>query len=329
MENRTYSGYSSRSLWPLNMPWQQLTTWACCSFLLSPITLLTNSMLLYALYKTKQLATITSKFIVVISVSDLCTGTLVLPVTAAMILAKDSLRSCAFQLTTQFLAFMFAYFSFFVLMCISLDRYIHVTKLNRYNAFMNVFRMKAIIVTSLGLSALIADMSIAFPSFPLQLILNCSDFFGVLLMCSMYVIVFRKIKFHAENFKNMLGDISTANANKITRQELSATKTIRVVLGALLVLYLPYNVSSAIWAYFKFHRGEEPCLKLNVIEYWSYLVVFSNAAVNAVIFIYGNTKTRNYIKNKFRKAEIKSVNSADEGRQDTAKHFTASKTQNV
>ena len=293
------SEYICLSLWPLDMPKPHLITWAVLSAVLSPITIVSNAALIYGLYETQQLISITNQFILVMNVSDLCTGIFVLPLIVVMISTKDRFRSCVFELAMQYLAFVLAYFSFFMLMCISLDRYIHVTKLNKYNQFMNPFRMKIIVVISMVVSLVIASISISFPSLPLQVLLNLSDLAGVLLMFFLYSLVFRKIAIHAEKFKRMLEEQGTDLAiGRETRREMSATKTIRFVLGALLVLYLPYNICSAAWTYYKFGKRVSPPLALDIAAYWSYTIVFSNAAINAIILGYGNSVVRRCILEK-------------------------------
>ena len=294
--------YDCLSLWPLDIPWLHITIWTVFLLLLSPITIIANATFIYALKKTQQLNTITNKFILIMNISDLGTGIFVLPTLAVMILIKDSFRSCTFELIVQYGAFFLAYFSFFMLMCVSMDRYIHITKLNRYNAFMNEFRMKIIVLVSFITSAIIAYISIAFPSFPLQVALNISDLAGVSFMFILYSLVFRKISLHAEMFKQRLGAASNAEkANREAKREMSATKTIRFVLGALIVFYFPYNICSAIWTYYKYEQRKNPGLTFDVLEYWAYIFVFSNAAINALLFGYGNSAIRNLVLNKFRK----------------------------
>ena len=292
--------YKCPSIWPLDMPWSHLITWAVTTSILSPITIISNSALIYGLYKTQQLTTITNKFIFVMNICDLGTGMVLLPLMAVMICLTNTIRSCFFELFVQYIALLLAYFSFFMLMCISLDRYIHVTKLNKYNQFMNEFRMKVIIVVSFVASAGIACISIMFPSFPLQLTLNLSDLAGVSFMFFLYSLVFRKIAIHAEKFKRMLEEQGTQQSTgRETKRELSSTKTIRFVLGALLVLYLPYNICSAIWSYYRWDESLEPALALDIALYWSYVIVFSNAAINAMIFGYGNSIVRRFLLSKF------------------------------
>ena len=292
--------YHCLSPWPLDMPQSHLILWAVVTSILSPITILTNSALIYGLYAKQQLNTITNKLILIMNMSDLCTGIFVLPFIVVMISLKDSLQSCNFEFFVQYIALLFGYFSFFMLMCVSADRYIHVTRLNRYNQFMNVRRMKIATVLSCFCSALIASLSMRFSTIWLQLAICLSGLSGVSLMLSLYSLVFRKLAIHTEKFKRMLGELGRSEStSRVTRKEFSAKKTIRFVLVALLVLYLPYNICSVTWAYYKYNRKMNPPFLLNVMTYWSYTLVFSNAAINAIIFGYGNSIVRRFIFNKF------------------------------
>ena len=234
------------------------------------------------------------------NISDLCTGIIVLPLVVVTICLTDAYRSCEFELSVQFISLLFAYFSFFMLMCISIDRYIHITKLNKYSQFINIRRMKIATVVSFIFSVFIAYLQTSIPQLWLQLMLGFSGLIGVLLMFFLYSSVFRKLAIHTENFQRMLEELGTGRSTiRETKKELSATKTIRFVLGALLVLYIPYNVCSVPWSYYKYDRKVNPPFFFNVILYWSCIIVFSNAAINAIILCYANSVVRRFIFSKF------------------------------
>ena len=295
------SEYICLSLWPLDMPKPHLITWAVLSAVLSPITIASNAALMYGLYKTKQLTSITNQFIIIMNISDVGMGIIVLPMMTAMVSLTETFRNCQFEFIMQFIYFLFAYFSFLMLMCVSLDRYIHVTKLNKYNQFMNPFRMRLLVFSSLVLSLIVAYVSYAFQSFWLQFGLNFVDLIGVSLMFLMYTMIFRKISIHIQRIHRTFENLESDQAKtRATNLEVSATKTVRLALGALLVLYLPYNICSVTWAYYRFNLNVFPPHQLNVATYWSYLIVLSDATVNAVLIGLGNTAVRRYLANKFR-----------------------------
>ena len=292
--------YHCPSPWPLDMPQSHLILWAVVTSILSPITILANSALICGLYTKQQLNTITNKFILLMSISDLCIGIFVLPLIVVIICLKDTLRSCNFELFVQYIALLFAYFSFFMLMCISTDRYIHVTRLNRYSQFMNPLRMKIATVLSFFCSVLIASLSIRFLTVWLQLAMCLLGLSGISLMLSLYSLVFRKLAIHTENFKGMLEELGRSEStHRETRKEFSAKRTIRFVLVALLVLYFPYNICTVALTYYRYDRKVNPPFFVNVMTYWSYTFAFSNAAINAIIFGYGNSIVRQFIFNRF------------------------------
>ncbi|XP_065066111.1 neuropeptide FF receptor 1-like [Rhopilema esculentum] len=296
--------YYCPSIWPLNMPWPHLIAWSFFTALLSPITIISNTALIYGLYKMEQLNTITNKFILLMNISDLGIGIFIMPSITAMIISKDKYRNCVFELVFHYGAFLLVYFSFFMLICVSLDRHLHVTKLKKYNKFMNEFRMKVIVVFSFVTSAVIAYISMAFPSFPLQIALNLSNLTFILFVFIWYSKMLRKIAINVERIKKMLKDAGENHGYREAGHEISATKTIRLVLGALLVLYLPYNFSSAIWTYYKYQEKRNPPLIMNVIEYWTYVFLLSNATINAILFAYGNSLVRRFLIGKFLRSRV-------------------------
>ncbi|XP_065066118.1 C-X-C chemokine receptor type 1-like [Rhopilema esculentum] len=296
--------YYCPSIWPLDMPWPHLITWSFFTALLSPITIISNAALIYGLYKMRQLNTITNKLILVLNISDLGTGIFILPSIAVMAALKVKYRNYVFELVLQYSTFLLAYFSFFMLICVSLDRYLHVTKLKKYNAFMNEFRMKVIVVFNFVMSAVIAYISMAFPSFPLQIVLNLSNLICILFVFILYSIVLRRIATNAERMKKMLRDAEEDASSRGTRREISATKTIRYVLGALLVLCLPYNICSAIWTFYKYQEKRNPPLIINLLEYWSYVILLCNAAINALLFAYGNSVLRRFLIERITRSQV-------------------------
>ncbi|XP_065061647.1 uncharacterized protein LOC135688644 [Rhopilema esculentum] len=296
--------YYCPSLWPLDMPSPHLITWSFFAALLSPIIIVSNAALIYGLYKMRQLNTITNKFILLMNISDLGIGIIIMPSIAANVALRGMYRNCIVELVIQYCAFFLGYFSFFMLMCVSMDRYLHVMKLKKYNAFMNEFRMKVIVVFSFLTSALNAYLSIVIPSFPLQITLNLCNLFYVLFVFILYSMVFRRIALNAEKIKKMLREAGENSGNREARREISATKTIRFVLCALLVLYLPYNICSAIWTYYKYNLKRNPPLIMNVLESWAYIILLSNAAINAILFAYGNGVVRRFLIERITRSQV-------------------------
>ena len=297
--SHTQSGYSCLSLLPFGMPWWSRIFLALIFAVVALAGVVANSVLIYALYKTNQFVSITHKFVLFMNLSDLCSGVISLPLIIVLVTMEQ--RVCSFDLAMQLVVFLFGYFSLFMLMTISVDRYIHVMKLNRYNSFMNTFRMKLIIAVIIVTSVALAYLTIAIPSFYFQLTMNLSNLICVGCTFWVYCAISRKISVHSENFQRMLKSLNVSNPMKETKRELSSTKTIRLLLGALFVLYFPYNIVSLVYVYSKYSLRRDPTLAVKFLLCCSYAFVFVNSSANAVIYAYGNTAVRRFIQRQFNK----------------------------
>ena len=325
--------YFCLSIWPLDIPFFHLVTFAFSQAILCPFTIISNSLLVYALVKTRQLNSISNKFILMMNISDLCMGVLGQPLIVIMVSLKGIFRNCAFEKFVQYIVFLSANFSWFMLLCISIDRYYSITKLNRYNLYMNNVRMKILIIVSFIIANILAITLNFAPSFYMQVVFNVANISMMTTVSLVYVFILRKLKAHNNLISHIntasttnLAMVSTASVETITeveeisrvpgcalksrkkskqssresKKQLSATKTVRALLIAIFGLYGPYNIVSTYWAYYKYEKRENPSMVLNISLFWTYFIVLSNASVNACIIINGNSKTRKFILTKLR-----------------------------
>ncbi|XP_065066127.1 uncharacterized protein LOC135692038 [Rhopilema esculentum] len=116
--------------------------------------ILSNSLLIFALYKSKQLRTFSNKFILIMTVSDLCLGIFAQPVLGAFWISSRQ-RNCLELKSVEFTVTFLGYISFFMIITISIDRYLHVAKPIQYQTMMNNNRMKLLVV-SCFISGLVA-----------------------------------------------------------------------------------------------------------------------------------------------------------------------------
>ena len=285
------------SILSVNVTDGHLMTWCAMSFIIAITIVVANTMLIYGLYKTNQLGTITNKLILVMSISDLCLGLLVQPLMIVLILTNSIRSNCAFTMATQYFSFLFAYLSFFMLIAVAGDRYLHITKLNRYNSFVNEFRMKLVVGISFITSVITGLIPLLVPSFYLQVILNTTDATGIIVMFILYSLLLRKVRIHAVTIQE---ETKEFKRERLTSRDDSLSKTVRVLFVAMFLLYGPYNITSAVWTYYRFNQTVDPGFSLHVAAYWGYIIVFSNASINAVIFGYSNSRVRRYFKNLMR-----------------------------
>lgn len=320
-KNSTISDpYFCISIWPLDVPRVHLIIFGISQAISFPFTIIANSMLIYALYKTGQLNTTSNKFILMMSISDMLIGLIGQPMIIIMMAIKEIFRNCTLERCLEYLVFLLANFSWFMLLLISVDRYFQVTKLNRYSEYMNPYRMKVAIIVSVLAANALAVVLLLTPSFTLQVILNIANILMMTFVASLYAYMMRRLKEHDKNLKatqmkatvkrarHLISNESSHNdqpeANDITpnheelknsRKQLSALKTIRMLIVAIFALYGPYNIASAYWAYYKFGKRVNPPFGINVFVLWAYFIVLTNTALNACIIINGNSKTRRFV----------------------------------
>ena len=95
------------------------------------VTILSNAILMYTLYNTKQLNTISNKLILAMSISDFCLGAIAFPMIAFRNFKRNAFKRCTPYKASQGVTLFFAYFSLILLYCISINWHFKVTKLNR------------------------------------------------------------------------------------------------------------------------------------------------------------------------------------------------------
>lgn len=278
------------------LPWLYHMSFAAVYALLSVMTIASNTTLIYALHKTKQLNSISNKFILVMNISDLCLGVIGLPAQFCHHMLRQNLKNCALSKFISYWNLTFGFLSFMMLSCISIDRYFHVTKLNRYNLFMNSFRMKIMIILSVIVANIVAYTSLLQPSFIQQVISVAGGSFGLIFAMNLYKFLLRRLRNHVESQVVTTTANDDSNEPQRTRsKQLSAIRTIQFLLVYLAITYIPYVIMSCWWTYWKFLMKIEPGFYVSVIYECSAILAFFNAFGNSWIIIYGNSKSRRFI----------------------------------
>ena len=295
------------SLASIVIPWNYHVLFAISYVLLSIVTIFSNTILIYTLYKTKQFNTISNKLILVMNISDLCAGVLALPTLSATHVIHDFHRRCESEKLANFLAALFGYFSFLMLCCISLDRYFQVTKLNRYNSYVNEFRMKIVILSFIAVSFSTSLKLLLNPSFRQKVITASLGLFGLSFVILMYMFLLKRLRNHAAaQSNNTIGEIST-RAKRNSGSQLSAAKTIQFLLIYLAITYIPHFAISSWWAYYKYWKKTEPGFYLSVIYTCTSFLALFNASGNSWIIIYGNGRSRRFVSSLFRRNRVENA----------------------
>ncbi|XP_065066163.1 histamine H2 receptor-like [Rhopilema esculentum] len=263
--------------------------------------ILSNSLLIFALYKSKQLRTFSNKFILIMTVSDFCLGIFAQSVTGAFWISSRQ-RNCLELKSFHFMVIFLGYISVLMILLISVDRYLHVTKPIRYQTMMNNNRMTLLVVSCFISGLIAATISVVWESFYRQLTIVIFNF---MLMTVFLILNTRTLKTLERHHKNAVFRFQPGNRKEVLNfrtERLAAVKTIRLVLGLFLIGYTPYNICSVFWAYHGFKRNSAAGVLLETTYIWSSVIAASISFLNSLIFMHGNTKCRRVVRSLFCKS---------------------------
>lgn len=308
--NSSHTEELCKSHTSINVPYAHQVSFGLSQAVLCPFIIITNSLLIHVLRKTNQLNTVSRKLILVLNISDLLMGISGLISISVKLLVQKMFKSCIFETVIGWFMLFFGYFSFFIINCIAFDRYLKLTKQNRYSSLMTFFRMKCMILGCFLMATGLAVSFVVYPTFELQTVANCLDALELSFLITVYIILLRKLKRHSSTMKkrraatlltfSMTTSYTTGSRGSdatpaISRHQISAMKSIRLLILFIIIAFIPFNVVSFLWTYYKFGKKTDPGLVLNLMYYWSYFILMTNAGVNSIIILRGSSQSRRYI----------------------------------
>ena len=247
-------------------------------------------------------------------------------------LRRKLFKSCILDKVSARLALFFGTFSLFMLYCPSIDRYFRVTKMNRYNLYMNNFRMKLMIVIGFVISMVLTLVGGMRPSFVQRSVGASVGIFFLSFAIVVYVLVLRRLQSHvrrssklrrigpnSQGTANNCGTDAPGNAMSSTDEtapkrpqengssQLSAIKMVRLLLIFLSISYTPYHIVSCWWTYYKYHKKTDPGFNLTLSLVWSVFVALLNPSVNSWIIIFGNSRSRRFVLSLFRRNRVSNI----------------------
>ena len=292
----------SDTMWPVYVPKGNIIAWSVVCSLLTPVIITLNIILIFIMFKTGEKLSYTSHFVICMSISDIGMGSIALPMLVAMLTVEHLRINCTYQKVVQCIAYTFGYTTFFMLMVIAMDRYLLITKTVKYKSVMTKFRF-GIVVTCVVMSSIACSViSVTFYSFYLHMAFIVTN---VLFIGSIYILYYKLLRRIDKQASAVTkDDVITSTRERLMskksrrrKRDVSVAKTIKILLGTIFGLYMPYNIISSIWTYYRFKLNENPGLILNVAIFWTYVLMFVNCTANVIIYGHGNGKIRRYAKN--------------------------------
>ena len=282
--------------------------------LISLFNIISNSLLIYGLHRSKQLKNFSNKLILALSCSDLCLGVIVFPffaVNSIQRIENQALKAVLFMATV------FTYTSGALLICIAADRYMHITKPRLYRSDVSGSRLALLVVCCVLFAAAIAASYMLLASFWQHLAVAICNTIAICGSTILYFVIFKNLKKHQLNVgmrQQQPNNNSNNNSNNngirdgdSPAGQLSAVRTIRLVLVAIFLCYVPQNIILTVLLFYQLQLKVQPGEILQVLVTLSTFLAFSASAINSVIIIFGNLRCRRVITSLCRKMVVENA----------------------
>ncbi len=263
--------------------------------------IITNSLLIFCVWKLKLYNRPTYRFILIMSISDLCSGSIVQPVMMYLGFYQNCLASKFY--VQPMLYFLFEISSFMILY-VAADRYIHIRYLLRYDSIMTKgAAIKCIIVafvTSIIFAGLSVLASLMKHLFLFHVILCAVQLPGLMMILVSYGKAFQSLR---RRVKNSSLTTSSSNARRHVRVDIHFAYGACFITACLICCFVPYFVAGSFWMYRKFNRREVASMTVEIAYTMSVCLFLINSCTNALALMYTDKKMRRFLVALFRRAE--------------------------
>ena len=278
-----------------------------------------NIFLIYGLWKLDLLKTISYKFIFYLCISDCCVGLFTQPSLTMLLLSKGQENLCPLELTAQSLQTAFCQFSVIMILIITMDRFMHMNFLTRYNIHMTKKRAGILVVVNVMTCVMIVALSITaslnnfyFTVHTATLAINASIIIVIFAVYSKTYFAIRKrvagIRFAKTNPPEIAAGTfvvtkdpeasskTTKNARKRQKHHLHFAKGMIFVLITLAICYLPHFTVVTLISCLR-HESEDYADDggpKTLVLFWSLQLVYVNSVLNAGIVILSSRQLRRF-----------------------------------
>ena len=254
-----------------------------------------NSLLMYSIYKTKQTNTNTFRFMIAMCASDFLQAMIVMPAVAVTISIRGDHKSCLLDQLTHYGFYLFAYFSYFMLMCISFDRLYQIKKLRRSSRPLSNRQLCFLIGVCFVFTAISSYIGVSFISFPFQMALVGVNICLILSVFIAYSLLLRKVRIHNISVTKSLAN-TNFNGMVSARLDSQTTSLIWAMLVFLIITYVPFNIITPMLIYHKYEKNQIQSPAVSVATMWAFVFIFAYCSVNALVFFKGNGRIRRFVR---------------------------------
>ena len=265
-----------------------------------------NLLVLLTIYKQPRLHTISNCYIASLAVADIIVGLVLNPIWATRSAMNIWEEKEPLTIASECLAAHTVVATSLNLCAVSIDRYLAVVKVFRYDTSLSERRCR-IIICSIWLAACLALLPRALIQDRLDLqkfwIVGCTITFFIPLcvIAYCYVHIFKVARSQAK--KIQVVTVSSETGRKAAMNSIKERKialTIAIIIGLFITLWSPSFVLSSIQTFFA-----DDCLKIKLKQrwFWTALVAFSNSAVNPWVYALREEEYRSTFRKLLRRGE--------------------------
>ncbi len=284
-----------------------LNTIGVISLVYAPVIIILNALLITSFVATKQALTNASNILIVcLSLSDALIGAILMPLLGIKNILHISLRSCSFDLIAVGLQFYFCAVSLQMTTLLAFDRYLHMKPDYHRNPsrFSKLFKKPTIYITIClvyvltGLVMAILFFTILSSTDPDALFYFDASFTAILFLSLAFLVVI-----YIRGYLRIRGFVVRnpihANREDSNPEYLKQLfKTVLILLVSMLVAWTPifaFNLILII-TYLGVYINPDAIF---LFAYTSTMLFNLNAAMNALIVLYRNKKSREWLARRF------------------------------
>ena len=265
---------------------RQFAILTAVSLFVMVVNLITNTLVIYALIKTKQIGNVTSKLILMLSVSDLMVALFCQTFQTTTFYTRD----CIVMGSYQFITVLFVHVSMYTIAIIGIDRYLRI----KYFASFKALWTTRVVLTLISLAIFLALLQAIMTTIGILLgreditlsiysLMNGAIFGSVVFL---QILTIRR----SNVIHNESSIAASATANK------KITKFSMRIMLLLCAFIIPHQVilglRSSIWD----ELNDYGKSAVQFIVALSVIMLFSNSAANAILYLTTNIKARRLLR---------------------------------
>ena len=246
-----------------------------------------NSLVLVAVYRTIELRTLSSLYLVALAIADFLTSAIVQPLLIAMVI-RESKGECDKTLETVFRSVgnFSAATSFFILLFITTERLLAVLKPIVYKNYYPRRRFAIFISISVIIPLIYTILRLAVSKRATSYFSAVLFVLGYFYIMVSYLIILHQLRSQSEKMKRSTDITSEENTRTTRHAERVVTSTMALVIGIFTIM----------WAPLFYYRVLKPSTNSGQAYNWVRTTAISNSALNFIVYAFRMKRFRSAFK---------------------------------